>query len=104
MLPESLCFDTRAGHKQVCYPRQPPPLIPPRSNTPTPPQPLLSSQRVDSFGRVKARIDDKETVVSCQGVKMFLIKNLFKIDLPHKMRFVIVQVLSQFEFFSFVKI
>ena len=41
-------------------PPQPPPLFPPRPNTHTPPQPLLPNQSLDSLGRDKARLDDKE--------------------------------------------
>ena len=46
----------------------------------------------------------REHLIRCQGVKMFLLKDPFKVFFRHKLRFVIIQVLSQFEFLSFVTI
>ena len=46
----------------------------------------------------------REHLIGCQGVKMFLLKDPFKVFFRPKLRFVIIQVLSQFEFLSFVTI
>ena len=46
----------------------------------------------------------REHLISCHGVKMFLLKDTFKGFSPHNLRFVIIQVLSQFEFLSFFTI
>ena len=43
----------------------------------------------------------KEHLISCQGVKMFLLKDHFKVFFLNKFRIVKFQVLSQFEFFEF---
>ena len=45
----------------------------------------------------------REQLIGCQGVNMFLLKDQFKKN-RHKWRFVIIQVLSLFEFFNFVTI
>ena len=46
----------------------------------------------------------REHLIGCQGLKIFLLKDAFEVFVNHKFRFVIIQVLSQFEFLSFVKI
>ena len=47
----------------------------------------------------------REHLIGCQGVQMLLLKATFKVfSSSHKSRFVIIQVLSQFEFLSFVTI
>ena len=46
----------------------------------------------------------REHLIGSQGVKMFLQKDPFKVVVLHKLKFVIFQVLSQFQFLSFVKI
>ena len=43
----------------------------------------------------------REHFIGCQGVKMFLLKDPFKVFSSHKLRFVIIQVLSRFEFLRF---
>ena len=46
----------------------------------------------------------KEHFIGCQGVKIFFLKDPFKVSFLHKLRFVRFQVLSQFqlEFWSFI--
>ena len=43
----------------------------------------------------------REHLIGCQGVKMFLLKNPFKIFSSLKWRFVTIEVLLYFEFLSF---
>ena len=44
----------------------------------------------------------REHFMDCQGVKMLLLKDHIKLFFRHKLRFVIIEVLSQFEFLRFV--
>ena len=49
--------------------------------------------------RENCKMLPREHRIGCQGVKMFLLKDPYKIcGSSHKLRFVIIQVLSQFSF------